>query len=103
MKSESVTPRPRSPLRRAHQSLAVLLFVSILAAGGVTAAIMADPSPMSGIGFAASAVLLAVSVTLAARVVIALERVRRMSRAPAKPLPNAPLFTKLISSLRRRA
>lgn len=102
MISNRVTRNSRSPLRRAHQSLSVLLIVSILAAGGVSAAIMADPSPMAGIGFAASAVLLAIAGTLAARVVIALERVRRMSHAPAKPLPNAPLFNKLASSLRRR-
>ena len=103
MTSGRVSSGARSPLRRAHLSLGVLLIITILAAGGVSAAIMADPSSMAGIGFAASAVVLAIAGTLAARVVIALERVRRMSRAPEKPLPNAPLFTKLMSSLRRRA
>ena len=102
MTSGEVTPRSRSPLRRAHQSLSVLLIVSILAAGGVTASITAEPSPVAGIGFAASAVLLAISGTLSVRVVVALERVRRMSRAPVKPLPNAPLFNKLMRSLHRQ-
>lgn len=101
MTSGKVTSRSRSPLRRAHVSLSVLLTVSTLAAGGVTASIMSDPSPGAGIGFAASALLLAVSGTLAVRVVIALERVRRKSRVPAEPLPNALFFNKLMRSSRR--
>ncbi|MFM9878604.1 MAG: hypothetical protein ACKVOG_12275 [Rhodoglobus sp.] len=98
----TVAGTPHSPLRRAHRSLSILIVLSILASGGVTSAVTSAPSPLSGIGFALSALVLAVAGTLAARIVIALERVRRQSRAPVAPLTEAPLFNKLERALRRR-
>lgn len=58
-------------------------------------AVSAPPSPLVGIGFAASALILLVAMTLAGRVTIALERARRRDR-PAPPLTSAPLFDRLM-------
>jgi hypothetical protein len=81
----------------------VLTAISILAAGGLSAAASAPPSPMTGLSFAFSAVLLVVAGLLAARVVIALERARRAARPPIAPLAtDFPLMTRLLG-FRRRA
>ncbi len=85
-----------SPLRRAHVSLSVLIGVSVLAAGGLSMAVSAPPSPLAGVGFAAGAVILLVAMTLAGRVTIALERARRRDRPPVPPLTNAPVFSRLM-------
>ncbi|WP_458040504.1 MULTISPECIES: hypothetical protein [Bacteria] len=83
-------------------SLVVLTGLSILAAGGLTAAISAAPSPATGLLFAASAVLSIVAGTLCVRVVLALERVRRGIRPRAVASPDDfPVLSKVFSGLAR--
>lgn len=92
-----------SSLRRAHRSLWVLIAISILAAGWLSAAVSSPPGPMTGLSFALSAMLLLAAMMLAARVVIALERARRATRPPMPPLAtDFPVMTRLLS-FRRRA
>ncbi|MES2094858.1 MAG: hypothetical protein V4531_13765 [Actinomycetota bacterium] len=90
-------PRAASPLARAHRSLWILIGIAILAAGGVSAAVTAPPSPLVGLGFGLSALVLAVSFLLAGRVTIALERARRLSRPAARQEANPyPVLSKLF-------
>ncbi len=89
--------RVASPLGRAHRSLWILIGIAILAAGGVSAAVTATPSPLVGIGFGLSALILVVSLLLAGRVTIALERSRRLSRPVAASEPNPyPVLSRLF-------
>ncbi|WP_458041744.1 MULTISPECIES: hypothetical protein [Bacteria] len=87
-----------SPLRRAHQSLAVLTVAAILLVGAASALANAQPSPLVGLGFGVIATLAVAAVLLAARVTIALERARRrvLPPAPARPV-SAPVMTRLVS------
>ncbi len=88
--------RVGSPLRRAHRSLWILIGIAIVAAGVVSTLVMAPPSPLVGIGFGLSAAILGVSLLLAGRVTIALERARRLSR-PAAPEANSyPILSELF-------
>ena len=83
--------------RRAHRSLLVLSTVSVLAAGGLSTAVSAPPSAAAGLAFALSALLLVAGTTLAARVVIALDRAKRAARAPTPPLAeDFPMLTRLL-------
>ena len=94
---EGLRRPPASPLRRAHRSLWVLIAVSILASGGLSAAVSAPPTPTTGMWFAFSAVVLVVAGFLAARVVVALERARRAARPPAPPLATGfPVVSRLV-------
>lgn len=70
--------------------------ISIVMAGILAATVTAQPSPFVAVSFALSALLLAASLTLAGRVVIALERARRRVRPPQPPLSDSlPLLSKL--------
>lgn len=75
----SASRQSRSPLRRAHRSLWTLVAVTIAMAGALTGSLAAPPGPLTGLSFAVSAVVFVVALALAARVTIALERVRRRS------------------------
>lgn len=89
--------RVASPLGRAHRSLWILIGIAILSAGAVTASVAARPSPLVGIVFGLSALILAVSLILAARVTIALERVRRLGRSQNALEDNPyPMLSKLF-------
>ena len=66
-------------MTRARRSFWVLVAVAVLAAGGLSQSINARPGPLAGIGLATSAFVLVVSLTLAARVMVAIERARRRS------------------------
>jgi hypothetical protein len=91
------TRRVASPLGRAHRSLWILIGIAILALGAVTRLVAAPPSPLVGIAFGLSALILAVSLLLAGRVTIALERARRLSRPVAAPEDNPyPVLSKLF-------
>lgn len=70
----------------------------MLLAGAVTALASANPSPLVGLGFGLSATLLAVSLLLAARVFIALERARRLAqpRTAHTGLDSAPVTTAFL-------
>lgn len=75
----SASRKSRSPLGRAHRSLWILVAVTIAMAGALTGSLSAPPGPLTGLSFAVSAVVFVVALALAARVTIALERVRRRS------------------------
>ena len=70
------SPAPRTS-RRAVRSLWGLVVVAVLASGSLSAALTAQPGPITGARVAASGLLLLVSVLLASRVMFALERARR--------------------------
>jgi hypothetical protein len=75
----------------------ILIGVATLAAGGVTSTVTAPPSPLVGVGFGVSALILVVSFLLAARVTIALERARRLSRPVVAPdVESYPVFRRLF-------
>lgn len=62
------------PLRRARRSFWLLLVVSVLAAGSLSSALTATASPRTGLRVAGSGVLLTVSILLAARACLAIDR-----------------------------
>ena len=63
--------------RRARRSFWILVTVAVLAAGAFSAGLGADPGPLTGLSVAVSGIVLAVALTLAARVMVASERARR--------------------------
>ena len=65
--------------RRAQVWLWVLIVIAVVAAGVLSSSIAAPASPTSGLLVAVSGTLLVASIALAARVLIALERARRLS------------------------
>jgi hypothetical protein len=67
-------------LPRARRSFWTLVVVAVLAAGWLSVAVTADPGPVTGLQVATSGLLLSVSMTLAARVLVSVERARRRSR-----------------------
>ncbi|MFA4840174.1 MAG: hypothetical protein WC580_00525 [Agrococcus sp.] len=88
--------------RRAHRSLIVLIALSTIAAGGLATAASAPPSPMAGLAFAGSALLLAAAGTLAVRVVLALERARRAVRPRAAVRwDDLPVLSRIVGLVRR--
>ena len=76
----SPSPPARSSGSRAHRSFWFLLALAVLATGALSSAVAAAPSPLTGLRVAASGLLLLGSLSLAARVRIALDRNRRKSR-----------------------
>jgi len=70
----------RSTHRRAYRSFWTLVIVAVLSTGVLSSAWAAPPSPFTGLRVAVSGLVLLVSLTLAVRVMVALERVRRRSR-----------------------
>ena len=75
--------RPAS--QRARRSLWILVTVAVLAAGVLTSALSAAPGPITGLRVAASGLVLIAALTLAARVMAALERARKRARAGQAP------------------
>lgn len=65
--------------RRARRAFWLLLVLAVIAAGALTASLGAPPQRITGIGVAVSGLVLTVSITLAARILIAAERSRRRS------------------------
>ena len=66
-------------MNRARRSFWLLVGVAVLAVGGLSQAVSAQAGPLAAIGLATSALLLVVSLMLAARVMVAIERARRRS------------------------
>ena len=64
---------------RARRSFWLLVTVAVLAAGVLTSALSAAPGPVTGLRVAASGVVLVVSLILATRVMLALDRARKRS------------------------
>ena len=74
------SPQPQGSRRPAHRSFWLLVAVTVLAAGALSSALAAPPSPLTGLRVAASGLVLLGSLTFAARVMIALEHARRQAR-----------------------
>lgn len=70
--------------RRAQRSFWLLVAVAVLAIGALSSALAAQPSPLTGVGVAASGLILIASLAFAARVQVALER----ARPRARRIPN---------------
>ena len=66
--------------RSAQRSFWLLVLVAVLATGSLNSAFRAVPSPLTGLRVAASGLVLIASLTLATRVMIAVERARRKAR-----------------------
>jgi len=73
----AITPDSARRWRTARRSFWVLTLVAMAATGSLSAALAAAPSARTGLWVAASGVVLIAAVTLAARVMVALERARR--------------------------
>ncbi len=74
-----MSPTP-NPTARARKSFWALVLIAVLATGALSAALKAHPSPAAGATVAISGAVLAISLTLATRVLLALERARRSAR-----------------------
>lgn len=66
-----------SPMRRALRSFWILVGVAVLAAGSLSAGLAAQPSSVTGLRVAGSGIVLVGALTLAARILVGVERVRR--------------------------
>lgn len=64
----------------AQRSFWLLVVVAVLATRALSSALGASPSPSTGLRVAASGLVLLASLTLATRVMIALERTRHRDR-----------------------
>ena len=71
--------------RRARRSFWLLVTLAVLAAGVLTSALSAAPGPITGLRVAASGVVLIAALTLATRLMAALERARKRARAGQAP------------------
>lgn len=85
-------PRVHRPLpQRARRSFWFLVIVAALAAGALSSALTAASGPITGLRVAASGVVLLGSLTLAARVMFALESARRRARPAQAPTSHRDL------------
>lgn len=69
---------------RARRSFWVLVLIAALAAGGLSTAVAAPPGPAAGASVALSGLVLVASLTLATRILLALDRARRATRMPRR-------------------
>ncbi|HEY3547347.1 MAG TPA: hypothetical protein VGK17_14840 [Propionicimonas sp.] len=72
----------RTDQHRAHRSFWRLVTLAALGTGVLSGGLTAAPSPLTGLRVAGGGLVLLGSLTLATRVMIALERARRRSQAP---------------------
>lgn len=72
---------PNGSLLRARRSFRLLVVVAVLAAGSLSAALAAEPGPLTALLVAVSGVLLAGSLGLATRVMVAIDRKRQPPHA----------------------
>lgn len=81
MPARSLKPQFGSYFRsRAHRSFWILIAVAVLAGGVLTKALSASPSPLTGVRVAVSGLIALGALTLAVRVMIAIERAYRKAR-----------------------
>lgn len=85
-------PPRQGNLQRAHRTFWSLVGISALAAGALSRAVTQNPGPLTGLLVAVSGTLMLFAVALAARVMIALDRVRRV--APRSGADDAKLAAK---------
>ena len=67
-------------LRRARRSFWILVVVTVLAVGSLSEALSAKPTPATGLRVAGSGLLILISGTLAARVLLAVSRANSRAR-----------------------
>lgn len=80
------------PFRRARRWFWALLLTAVLAMGALYAALGGRPGPATGLAVAASSVVLLAATVQAARIMLAVERVRRsaMATRPTDGAATAP-------------
>ena len=69
-----------NPTARARKSFWFLVLIAAIATGGLSTALKAHSSPVTGIAVAVSGTVMAISLALATRILLALDRARRASR-----------------------
>ena len=77
-------PTTPNPTARARRTFWALVLIAVLATGALSAALKAHPSPAAGATVAISGLILAIALTLAARILLALDHARRASRPPRR-------------------
>jgi hypothetical protein len=87
---------------KAIRSLWLLIGIMTISLGALSSTVASPPSPLMGIGFAASALVFVVSLMLAGRITIALERARRVARPPIENYNTFPIVRKLFRPRRRQ-
>lgn len=70
-------PATRSPTTRARKAFWTLVLVAVLATGALSVALRARPNPAAGATVAISGLVLAIALTLATRILLALDHARR--------------------------
>ena len=75
---------PRHVTTRARRSFWTLVVIAALSMGALSTALKANPGPATGAAVAVSGAVLAISLTLAARVLLALDHARRSARQRTK-------------------
>ena len=77
-----IYPDRKAATRRARRFFWILVVVSVLASGTLSDALSDEPAPTTGLRVAASGLVLVVSVALAARILLAIDRARTRARHP---------------------
>jgi hypothetical protein len=72
-----------NPTARPRNTFWALLLIAVLATGGLSTALKAHPNPAAGATVAVSGLHLAASLTLATRILLALDHARRTTRPPS--------------------
>ena len=73
----ATTPNPTA---RARKSFWALVLIALLATGALSTALKTHASPTAGAAVAVSGAILAISLTLATRILLALDHARRAAR-----------------------
>lgn len=75
-------PQAQPPTtRKAYRSFWLLVAVAVLATGSLGTALAASPSPLTGTRVAASGLVVIAALSLATRIMIAVERAHRHARS----------------------
>ena len=86
-------PTAPNPTARARRSFWALVLIAALSTGALSTALKAHPSPAAGVTVAVSGAMVAISLTLATRILLALDHARRSTRPPRRrrlrPSPGA--------------
>ncbi len=77
-------PTAPNATARARRSFWALVLIAALATGALSTALKAHPSPAAGAAAALSGAVLAISLTLATRILLALDHARRTTRPPRR-------------------
>jgi len=80
--------------RRARRSFWILLLAAVLAAGSLSNALASGPGQTTGLRVAISGLVLVVAMTLAGRVMIALDLARRQANTVSGPPRKMPKPTR---------